>query len=105
MHASARSTIIARYSVAAFFILAMVLGAGAVYLVVQGVLPPRFALASVLSASIAGVVMTAVEDGRAGLKLMLKRLLIWRVEVGYWLFSTLFVVPAILAGSAFNTLS
>jgi membrane protease YdiL (CAAX protease family) len=93
-----------RYSVAAFFILAMILGAGTVYLVVQGILPSGVALASVLSASIAGVVMTAVEDGRAGLKLMLKRLLIWRVGIGYWLFAFLFLVPAILLGSMANPL-
>jgi hypothetical protein len=44
-----------RYSVAAFFVLAMVLGAGTVYLVVQGILPAGIALAAALSASIAGI--------------------------------------------------
>lgn len=93
-----------RYSVAAFFILAMVLGGGTVYLVVRGVLPAGLALAAALSASIAGIIMTAVEDGRAGLKLMLSRLLIWRVGIGYWLFAFLFLVPAIFLGSVFNPL-
>jgi len=73
-----------------------------VYLVVQGVLPTGVALASALSASIAGIIMTAVEDGRDGLKLMLSRLLRWRVGIGYWLFALLFLVPAILLGSMFN---
>jgi membrane protease YdiL (CAAX protease family) len=99
-----RAAFIARYSIGAFFILAMVLGAGAVYLVVQGILPAGTALASVLSASIAGIIMTAVEDGRAGLKLMLKRLLIWRVGIGYWLFALLFLAPVILLGSMANPL-
>ena len=63
---------------ALFFILAMVLGTATVYLVAQGILPTRVALASVLSSSIAGVIMTAVEDGREGPKLMLRRLMIWR---------------------------
>ena len=93
-----------RYSVAAFFTLAMVLGGGTVYLVVQGVLPTGAALASALSASVAGIIMTAVEDGRAGLKSMLSRLLIWRVGIGYWLFAFLFLVPAILLGSMANPL-
>ena len=93
-----------RYSVAAFFILAMVLGAGTVYLIVQGVLPAGIILAAALSASIAGIIMTVVEDGPAGLKLMLSRLLIWRVGIGYWLFAFLFLVPAILIGSVVNPL-
>jgi len=95
---------LARFSIVAFFILAMVLGAGFVSLVVQSNLPPVIALASVLSASIAGIIMTAVEDGRSGLKLMLSRLLIWKVGIGYWLSAFLFLVPTILIGSMFNPL-
>ena len=89
---------------AAFFVLAMVLGAGTVYLVVQGILPAGITLAAALSASIAGIIVTVVEDGRAGLKLMLSRLLIWRVGIGYWLFAFLFLVPAVLIGSVANPL-
>jgi membrane protease YdiL (CAAX protease family) len=102
--AATRTNFIARYSVVVFFILAMVLGAGTVYLVVQGILAPGVALASALSASLAGIIMTAVEDGRDGLKLMLNRLLIWRVGIGYWLFALLFLVPAVLVGSMVNPL-
>lgn len=46
--------------------------------------------------------MTAVVDGRAGLKLMFSRLMIWRVGVGYWFFAVLFLIPAILLGSLAN---
>lgn len=99
-----QAAFIVRYSVAMFFILAMVLGAGTMYLVVQGVLPAGVALAAALSASIAGIIMTVIEDGRAGLKLMLSRLLIWRVGIGYWLFAFLFFVLAILIGSVVNPL-
>lgn len=101
---TARAAVIGRSSVIAFFVLAMVLGAGTVYLVAQGILPAGVALASVLSASIAGIIMTAVEDGRAGLGLMLSRLLIWRVGSGYWLFALLFLVPTFLLGSLANPL-
>ena len=93
-----------RYSVASFYILALGIGTGILYLVVNGTLPPRLALASVLSASISGVVITAVEDGRAGLKLMLGRLLKWRAGLGYWIFAFLFIIPVFLAGSTFNAL-
>jgi membrane protease YdiL (CAAX protease family) len=97
-----RRSFVNSYPIASFFILALALGAATMYLVVQRVLPADLALSSALSASIAGIIMTAVEDGRAGLKLMLNRLLIWRVGIGYWIFALLFLIPAILLGSAFN---
>jgi membrane protease YdiL (CAAX protease family) len=82
----------------------MVLGAGTIYLVIQGVIPTGLALVSALSASLAGLIMTAITDGKTGLKLLLSRLLIWRVEIGYWLFAALFLVPAILIGFLSNPL-
>lgn len=99
---TARRIFIHRYSIISFYILAFALGTGTVYLVVQGALPASLALASALSASIAGLIMTAIEDGSAGLKLMLRRMLIWRVGIGYWLFAILFLVPAFLLGSVVN---
>jgi membrane protease YdiL (CAAX protease family) len=93
-----------RYPIATFYILAMALGAGTVFLVAQGLLPAGLALGAALSASIAGIVMTAGEDGRAGLTLMFRRLLIWRVGFGYWLFAFLFVFAAVLLGSLANPL-
>jgi membrane protease YdiL (CAAX protease family) len=99
-----RPSFIHRYPVASFYILALSLGAGTVFLVVEGVLPSSLALAAALSPSIAGTIIIAVEDGRAGLKLMLSRLLIWRVGIGYWLFAMLFILPAILLGSMVNPL-
>jgi membrane protease YdiL (CAAX protease family) len=101
---TARLSFMYRYPIVTFYVLAMVLGAGTIYLVVQGILPADLALSSALSASIAGVVMTAIMDGGTGLKLMLSRLLIWRVGIGYWLFAILFLVPAILLGSLLNPL-
>ncbi len=74
------------------------------YLVVRGVLAPGLALISVLSASLAGIIVTAIVDGRDGLKLMASRLLIWRVGIGYWLFAILFLVPTILFGFLVNPL-
>ena len=101
---TARPSFVHRYPIVSFYILALALGAGTVYLVVRGVLPASLALAAALSASISGIIMTAVEDGIAGLKLMLSRLLIWRVGIGYWLFVILFLIPAILLGSVVNPL-
>ena len=93
---------ISRYSVAVFYIIAVLLGTGMVYLVVQAVIPSGLALVSVFSASIAGIIVTALEDGVSGLKLMLKRLLIWRVRIGYWLFGLFFIILAVILGSLLN---
>ncbi len=49
-----------RHAVVSFYILALALGAGVIYLVVRGVLPSELALASALSASLAGIIITAV---------------------------------------------
>lgn len=91
-------------AVIAFTILAFALGGATIGLVVQGGLPSQLVLASALSASVTGIIMTVVVDGKAGLKLMLSRLLIWRVGIRYWLFALLFLVPVILLGSLFNPL-
>ncbi len=96
------SNLIKRFPVFAFFILAWALGASTIFLVVQGMIPSNLVLVSVLSASIAGIIMTAVEDGKDGLKLMVNRLQIWRVAIGYWFFAIIFIVPVIILGSLFN---
>jgi membrane protease YdiL (CAAX protease family) len=101
---TSRLIFLRRYPIVTFYMLALVLGAGTIYLVIQGRLPTSLALLSALSASLAGIIMTAITDGKAGLKLLLSRLLIWRVGIGYWLFATLFLVPAILIGFLFNPL-
>ena len=93
-----------RYPIVSFYILALLLGTGTICLVIQGVLPARLALSSALSASIAGIIMTAIIDGKTGLKMMLSRILIWRVGIGYWLFAILFLVPAVIFGSSLNPL-
>jgi uncharacterized protein len=93
-----------RYPVASYTLLALVLGCGAIALVVLGALPDDLALVSVLSASAAGIIMTALLDGKAGLKLMIKRAMNWRVGIGYWIFAVLFIVPVFLLGAMFNPL-
>ena len=99
---TARTLFFPGFSIISFSILVVGLGAGTVYLVVRGVLPTSLALASAFSASIAGLIVTALEDGSAGLKLMLRRMLIWRVGIGYWLFALLCLVPTFLLGSLAN---
>jgi membrane protease YdiL (CAAX protease family) len=103
-YSTSRPGFIHRYPVVSFFILALALGWGAIFFVVRGVIPARLALTSVFSASISGIVITAIEDGRRGLNRMFSRLLIWRVGIGYWLFAILYLVPVILLSSLVNPL-
>jgi hypothetical protein len=89
---------IKRYSVAAFYILALLLGAVCTYLVVLRVVPSGFIFIAASSASLSGIIITAIADGKTGLKKLLGRLLIWRARIGYWVFAVLFLVPATLLG-------
>ncbi len=68
----------------------------------EGVIPPNLAVLSALSASIAGIIVTVILEGKAGLMRMVRRLLIWRVGIGYWLFAILFIVPTFYIGSQVN---
>jgi membrane protease YdiL (CAAX protease family) len=96
--------LIIKNSAASYFVLAMVLGASIITLVARGILPSGIALASVFSASLSGIIMTAAENGKAGLRRLLRRVLLWRVGVRYWLLSLFLIVPIFLLGSLFNPL-
>lgn len=96
--------LILKYQLATFFLLAFLLGAGSVVLVGQGILPSGVGLTSALSASGAGIIVAAAAGGRSGLRRLLQQLLIWRVGIGYWLFSLLFPIVAFLLGSLLNPL-
>ena len=76
--------------------LAMALGAVFSAPVVIGVAPPTFAQLAALSASTAGFILAAVEGGRSAVRELLRRVLIWRVGLGWWCFALLFpIIPAI----------
>ena len=98
------SNFIKKYAIASYYILALILGVGITYLVVMRVLPAGLILLAATSASIAGIIITGIADGREGLKLLFGRLLIWRVGIGYWLFAVLFLGVAVLVGLLLNPL-
>jgi hypothetical protein len=76
--------------------LAMALGAALLAPVVAGVAPPAFLQLAALSASAAGFILAAVDGGRSAVRELLRRVLIWRVGLGWWLFALLFpIIPAI----------
>jgi membrane protease YdiL (CAAX protease family) len=56
---------------------------------VAGLVPSdsMFLLVAAYSASLAGVILTAIVSGKAGLREMFRRLLIWRAGIGWWAFA------------------
>jgi membrane protease YdiL (CAAX protease family) len=85
--------VIERHPATSLFLLAAALGAGPIGLVAAGVLPAGFDQLGALSASAAGIILAAVIGGKAGVRRLLARGLIWRVPAGWWLLVLLF--PAV----------
>jgi hypothetical protein len=86
-------------------LLAMALGAALMAPAATGLVPPAFLQLAALSASAAGLILAAIEGGRRAVRELLRRVLIWRVGVGWWLFALFFpILPAVatvyLAGVA-----
>jgi len=93
---------IKKYDIASYYILALILGAGTIYLVVLRVLPAGFTMIAATSASLSGIIITAIADGKEGLRKMFNRLRIWRIRLGYWAFAFLILPPTILLGLYLN---
>lgn len=94
-----------RYPALCLGLLAMALGALLLAPAAAGLVPPGFSQLAALSASAAGFILAAIEGGRAAVRELSRRALIWRVGWGWWLLALLFpVLPAVatvyLAGIA-----
>jgi membrane protease YdiL (CAAX protease family) len=87
------SNIVKKIPAQSLFVLALVLGMIPVLLVITGLLPSGFMQLGALSASVAGIILAAVESRKGGVRELLRRALIWRVGIGWWLFVLL--VPGI----------
>jgi membrane protease YdiL (CAAX protease family) len=92
------SAFVKKYPVLSMFVLALVFGAAPLAAVVTGLLPQGFSQLGALSASLAGIVVAAVEGRKGGVRELLGRFLIWRVGIQWWAFALLFtVIPAVAA--------
>ena len=82
------SNFIKKYPAISQFILAMLIGGGMTAPMVAGLIPSDSGaiLVAAYSASLAGVILTAIVSGKAGLRAMFRRLLIWRASIGWWAF-------------------
>jgi len=98
------STLIRKNAIASFYILALLLGSGVSYLVVQGALSSSLIMIAAFSASLSGIIITAIADGKEGLKKLFGGLLLWRVSIRWWLFALLFLGIATPLGFLLNPL-
>lgn len=98
---------IKQYPVATYFALTFVISFGSILLVLgpEGLwdaerfeaMVPFAVLALLAGPSVAGVLMTALVDGRAGLRELGARLLRWKVGIGWYAFALLTAPLAVMA--------
>ncbi len=90
------SGFVRRHPALSLGLLAMALGTALVAPVVAGIVPTSFLQLGALSASAAGFILAAIEGGKGTVRELLRRVLIWRVGPGWWLFALAFpILPAI----------
>jgi membrane protease YdiL (CAAX protease family) len=93
------SVFVRKHSAVSLFLLALVFGLLPMAVVAAGLLPPGFTQLGALSASAAGIVLAFVESGRDGVRELLRRVLIWRVGVGWWLLVLFFPIVQAVGGA------
>jgi hypothetical protein len=97
------STFVKKYPVLSLYVLASIFGLAPLAAVAAGLLPQGFTQLGALSASLAGIVLAAVEGRKGGVRELLGRFLIWRVGIQWWAFALLFpVIPSVAALYLFN---
>jgi membrane protease YdiL (CAAX protease family) len=67
---------------------------------IAGVVPSdsMFLIIAAYSASLAGIILTAIVSGKAGLREMFRRLLFWRAGIGWWAFALIAFALMYLGG-------
>jgi hypothetical protein len=90
-------SIIERFPTLSLFILASVISGITMLLALQSIFPAGLFIA-MFGPSLAGIILTAIADGKTGIRKLFGRLLIWRVGIRWWAFALLFLAPATLGG-------
>ncbi len=100
------SKLVKKYPAISILILSNLLGFGMAYPVIAGLVPSDSIvfLIAAYSASLSGIILTAIVSGKTGLKEMFKRLLIWRVGIGWWGFALFGLLIMFLVGTVANAL-
>jgi uncharacterized protein len=97
------STIIRKYPALSLFVLAIIFGSAPLIAINAGLLPESADQLGAFSASLAAIILAAIEGRKGGVRELLGRFLIWRVGLRWWAFALLFgVIPAVAALYLFN---
>jgi len=100
------SALVKRYPAISQFGLAFIIGTSILIPVNAGLLPKGLFMLAPFSASIAGIALTALVTGKAGLRDLFGKLRIWKVGTGWWTFAVFavfgVVVLAMLANALFG---
>ncbi len=96
------SDFVKKYPAISMFGLSFAIGTGITILILNGVLPQSLFLLAASSATVAGVILTAIVAGKAGLRDLFGRLLIWRVGGRWWLFAVFAILIVVLLGIVVN---
>jgi len=92
------STIVKKHPAISLLVLAMIFGFAPALVVATGLLSPAWMQLGALSASLAAIVLVLVEGRKGGLRELLRRGLIWRVGIRWWIFALFYaIVPSVAA--------
>ncbi len=86
------------------FLLAFLIGTAFLLPVNAGLLPKGFFYLAAFSASISGIGLTALVSGKAGLRHLFGRLLIWRIGFKWWTFAVFILLGVVLLGMVVNAI-
>jgi hypothetical protein len=81
------SAIVRKYPALSLLVLAGILGLAPLLAVNAGLLPKGADQLGALSASLAGIILAAVEGRKGGVRELLGRFLVWRVGIQWWAFA------------------
>ncbi len=98
------STFVKKYPAISMIVLSSVFGAGVVVLVSAGLLPESLFRLAASSATVGGLILTAIVAGKAGLRDLFGRILIWRVGGGWWAFAVFAILGVVILGIVVNAL-
>ena len=99
------STFVKKYPAISMFVLSFVIGTGISFFVINDTLPESFFFLAASSASISGIILTAIVAGKTGLRDLFGRIMIWRVGGRWWAFALFAVLGVVILGKAFNAIS
>src|SRR5512141_816694 len=92
------STFVKNHPAISQLVLAMIFGFAPALAVARGLLSPGWMQLGALSSSLAAIVLVLIEGRKGGMRELLSRALIWRVDIRWWVFALFFmIVPSVIA--------